>query len=196
VAKLVIAAVRNSSTSIPSSCSLWGRNSIIQSPSCVVIYYTFLRMRQLMAPTNCFSAPLLDSLARIFGNCDAVNFDRQIALSYSDPCLARYVVFTLWMISRTLCHVFKFLRENYEIMLALLPLPALYGYWSLVPFNVVISFFIFRSWLCSLCLWMKDVKWKDNEVKLYPYLFSSCLRGLIRKFKSVEHNFYFINKLA
>ncbi|XP_069671258.1 BTB/POZ domain-containing protein KCTD20 isoform X2 [Periplaneta americana] len=43
---------------------------------------------------------------------------------------------------------------------------------------------------------MRDVKWKDNEVKLYPYLFYSCLRGLVRKLRSVEYNFYFINKLA
>lgn len=43
---------------------------------------------------------------------------------------------------------------------------------------------------------MKDIKWNDNEVKLYSYLFSSCLRGLVRKLKSVEHSFCFINKLA
>lgn len=43
---------------------------------------------------------------------------------------------------------------------------------------------------------MKDVKFSDNEAKLYTYLFSSCLRGLLRKLGSIEYNFYFINRLA
>lgn len=43
---------------------------------------------------------------------------------------------------------------------------------------------------------MKDVNWKDDEVKLYTYLFSSCLGGLVRKLGSIEYNFYFLKRLA